>query len=48
MARTVTASADCRILLSEDMHDGFVWRGLTVIDPFVERVHPLLASLLAS
>ena len=28
------AGADCRILLSEDMHDGFTWRGATVRNPF--------------
>jgi predicted nucleic acid-binding protein len=38
--------ADCSILLSEHMQDGFVWRGLTVINPFAATVHPLLASLL--
>lgn len=40
-----TVEADCSILLSEDMQDGFVWRGLTVINPFAATVHPLLASL---
>jgi len=39
-------STDCSVLLSEDMQDGFIWRGLTVINPFAETVHPLLASLL--
>jgi len=38
--------ADCPALLSEDMQDGFIWRGLTVINPFADRVHPVLASLL--
>ena len=28
------AGAECRILLSEDMHDGFTWRGATVRNPF--------------
>jgi len=28
------AQAECRILLSEDMHDGFTWRGVTVKNPF--------------
>jgi predicted nucleic acid-binding protein len=28
------AQADCRMLLSEDMQDGFTWRGVTVRDPF--------------
>jgi predicted nucleic acid-binding protein len=28
------AQADCRMLLSEDMQDGFTWRGVTIRDPF--------------
>lgn len=38
--------AGCRLLLSEDMQDGFVYRGVTVANPFAERLHPLLASML--
>jgi predicted nucleic acid-binding protein len=30
----VAAQADCRMLLSEDMQDGFTWRGVTVRNPF--------------
>lgn len=41
-----SAEAGCRILLSEDMQDGFVWRGVTVVNPFAEKLHPLLADLL--
>jgi predicted nucleic acid-binding protein len=44
----VAAEAGCRLLLSEDMQDGFVYRGVTVANPFAERLHPLLASLLDS
>lgn len=40
------AEAGCALLLSEDMQDGFVYRGVTVANPFAERLHPLLASLL--
>lgn len=43
----VTADARCRLLLSEDLQDGFTWRGVTVVNPFASSVHPLLASLLA-
>ena len=43
---SAAASASCNALLSEDMQDGFIWRGLTVINPFADAVHPLLASLL--
>ena len=28
------AQAGCRLLLSEDMQDGFTWRGVTVQNPF--------------
>ncbi len=40
------AEAGCHLLLSEDMHEGFVYRGVTIANPFAERLHPLLASLL--
>jgi predicted nucleic acid-binding protein len=42
----VTAEAGCRVLLSEDMHEGFTWRGVTVVNPFAAIVHPLLAAQL--
>ena len=41
-----SAEADCRLLLSEDLQDGFTWRGVTVVNPFAATLHPLLASLL--
>jgi predicted nucleic acid-binding protein len=41
-----SAEADCRLLLSEDLQDGFTWRGVTVTNPFPAAIHPLLASLL--
>jgi predicted nucleic acid-binding protein len=41
-----TAEAGCRLLLSEDMHDGFTWRGLTITNPFAANRHPLLTSML--
>lgn len=40
------AGASCAMLLSEDMQHGFVHRGVTVIDPFAEPAHPLLADAL--
>lgn len=40
------ADAGCAMLLSEDMQHGFVHRGVTVIDPFAEPAHPLLADAL--
>jgi predicted nucleic acid-binding protein len=41
------ARAGCRLLLSEDMQDGFVWKGCTVANPFAPALHPLLADVLA-
>ena len=41
-----SAEADCRILLSEDMQDGFIWKGVTIINPFARSRHPLLEALL--
>jgi predicted nucleic acid-binding protein len=43
---SVAAEAGCRLLLSEDLQDGFTWRGITVVNPFAAERHPLLASLL--
>jgi predicted nucleic acid-binding protein len=43
---SVSAEAGCRLLLSEDLQDGFTWRGVTVVNPFAEQRHPLLESLL--
>jgi predicted nucleic acid-binding protein len=42
---SAAAQADCRLLLTEDLQSGFTWRGVTVVDPFAEQRHPLLAAL---
>lgn len=44
----LSAAADgrCRLLLSEDLQNGFVWRGVTVVDPFEASPHPLLEAFL--
>lgn len=42
------ADAGCRLVLSEDMQDGFSWRGLTIASPFAEEPHPLLAAVVGS
>lgn len=42
------ADAGCRLLLSEDLQDGFTWSGVTVANPFAARKHPLLDDLLAT
>jgi predicted nucleic acid-binding protein len=41
-----SAEAECRLLLSEDLQDGFTWRGVTVTNPFAATLHPILAALL--
>jgi len=40
------ASAGCRLLLSEDMQEGFTWNGVTVANPFSAKRHELLDELL--
>ncbi len=40
------ASGGCSLLLSEDMQDGFAWRGVTVVNPFAEKMHKRLARVL--
>lgn len=42
----VAAEGRCRLLLSEDLQQGFTWRGVTVTNPFAEAPHPLLGTLL--
>jgi predicted nucleic acid-binding protein len=41
-----SAEAECRLLLSEDLQNGFTWRGVTVANPFGPTFHPILAALL--
>jgi predicted nucleic acid-binding protein len=40
------AEAGCQLLLSEDMQDGFVWKGVTIVNPFDRPSHPLLEAML--
>jgi predicted nucleic acid-binding protein len=42
------AEANCRLLLSEDLRDGFTWGGVTVTNPFAAKRHPLLLKVLAT
>lgn len=42
------AESGCRLLLSEDLQDGFTWNGVTVVNPFVAKRNALLARLLGS
>jgi predicted nucleic acid-binding protein len=40
------ADARCRLLLSEDLQNGFTWSGVTVTNPFAPARHPLLEAML--
>ena len=41
---SAAAHANCSLLLSEDMHQGFTWRGCTVVNPFTSAESPLLQA----
>lgn len=43
---SVASQAGCRLLLSEDLQDGFTWGGVTVVNPFASPRHALLDALL--
>ena len=43
---SAAADAGCRLLLSEDLQDGFTWSGVTVANPFAPKRHPLLEAML--
>lgn len=45
---SVAADNRCRLLLSEDLQNGFTWRGVTVVNPFVAPLSPLLSNILAN
>ena len=45
---SVSSNAGCRVLLSEDLHPGFTWGGITVLNPFDPERHHLLDGLLDS
>jgi len=40
----VSAEQMCRLLLTEDLQNGFTWRGVTVVNPFLTTRHPLIQS----
>ena len=42
----VAAENNCRLLLSEDMQNGFTWRGITIVNPFSAKKSPLLDRIL--
>jgi len=45
---SAASQTGCRLLLSEDLQDGFTWGGLTVVNPFASPRHPLLNALLGA
>jgi predicted nucleic acid-binding protein len=45
---SASAEAGCRLLLSEDLHEGFTWGGVTVTNPFAAVRHDLLQSVLTA
>jgi predicted nucleic acid-binding protein len=42
------AASGCRLLLSEDLQNGFTWSGVTVANPFLKEKHELLRMLLGA
>lgn len=43
----VAAEGGARLLLTEDLHAGFCWGGVRVVNPLVEPPDPFLSQLLA-
>ena len=48
MILAAASEAGCRLLLSEDMRDGFAWRGVTITNPLTDTRHSLLARALGA
>ena len=47
LVMAVAAEHRCRIVLSENLHHGFTWRGVTLVNPFLPDPSSLLAALLS-
>ena len=43
---SAASQSGCRLLLSEDLQEGFTWAGVTVVNPFASPRHALLQTLL--
>jgi predicted nucleic acid-binding protein len=43
---SASAEAGATLVLSEDMQDGFVWRGLTVVNPYAANMHRKLVAVI--
>lgn len=41
---SVAAEQHCQLLLSEDLQHGFVSRGVTIVNPYSDPLHPLLVD----
>ena len=48
MILAAAAESKCSLLLSEDMHDGFTWAGVTVTNPFSANRHIWLDALMGA
>jgi predicted nucleic acid-binding protein len=46
MILAAAAEAKCGLLVTEDMHDGFTWNGVTITNPFKPNRHVWLDVLL--
>ncbi|WP_287758116.1 PIN domain-containing protein [Acidiphilium sp.] len=42
---SAASQSGCRLLLSEDLQEGFTWAGVTVVNPFSTPRHALLLAL---
>ena len=45
---STASQTDCRLLLSEDLQDGFTWGGVAVANPFASPHHALLDAFLGA
>jgi predicted nucleic acid-binding protein len=45
---SAAAEGGCRLLLSQDLQEGFTWKGVTVTNPFATPRHELLTGLLTN
>jgi predicted nucleic acid-binding protein len=43
---SAASQSGCRLLLSEDLQEGFTWAGVTVVNSFASPHHALLHALL--
>lgn len=42
---SVAVENKCRLLLSEDLQQGFTWRGICIVNPYAPQIHPLLKRI---